>query len=112
MKKTQSLKKTQMTFRFEGVRLMKSEGGFGAFILGCEIAFLVFVGYFTIHEIKMMFKLKKNYWKNYWSYCELSIIIASYLLIAFYFLRYSEPTEGINIFITMKLAINFIKVYI
>ena len=73
--------------RFEGIRLMNGESSFATFITGCEIAFVCFLVYFTLHEIFLMIKLKIDYFKLYWSYCELAMIFAGYMLILFYLLR-------------------------
>nr|XP_027210072.1 polycystic kidney disease 2-like 2 protein [Penaeus vannamei] len=71
-------------FRFEGIRLLQHHDNFGFFIYACEAAFVLFVLYFTGREARLMYRMRMEYFKNYWSYAEIAIIFACYSAMAVY----------------------------
>ena len=84
--------------RFDGIRLLKYHQGFGLFIIICEVAFVVATIYFTVRAIKEIKKEKKEWFKEYWNYGELSIIGVSYAAIVMYIYRYVKTLEILDIF--------------
>lgn len=62
-------------WRIDPVRLLRHHDKAGGFILFCEIVFCFYLIYFIYKEAKMMYKLRRNYFKSYWSLAEWTIII-------------------------------------
>ncbi|KAL7636836.1 UNVERIFIED_CONTAM: hypothetical protein RMT77_012594 [Armadillidium vulgare] len=85
-------------YRFDIIRLLDHHSNFGAFIIACEIGFCIFTIYFTFHELRLLWKLKRKYFDSYWSYGELSLIFVSYALIVVYALRYIETQKVVDTF--------------
>ncbi|KAG1677778.1 Polycystic kidney disease protein 1-like 2 [Nymphon striatum] len=50
--------------RIDVFRLQRYHTGFGLFILVCEVTFMLFVIYYTVHELKKCCKQKRNYLKS------------------------------------------------
>ncbi|XP_069977559.1 polycystin family receptor for egg jelly [Penaeus vannamei] len=85
-------------FRFEGIRLLQHHDNFGFFIYACEAAFVLFVLYFTGREARLMYRMRMEYFKNYWSYAEIAIIFACYSAMAVYGLRYYATYKVLQVF--------------
>jgi hypothetical protein len=51
------------SWRFDGIRLMRSVQGFGLVGLVCEALFAVFTIYFTVVVVRAIFKDRKEYFK-------------------------------------------------
>ncbi|KAK7075317.1 hypothetical protein SK128_002082, partial [Halocaridina rubra] len=83
---------------FDGIRLMQHHDNFGLFIIACEIAYVLFVVYFTVKECRLFYKQRMHYFDSYWSYAEIAIISACYLSILFYGLRYLATRKVLDIF--------------
>ncbi|XP_064105654.1 uncharacterized protein LOC135215142 [Macrobrachium nipponense] len=86
------------SYRFEGIRLLQHHNNFGLFVIACEIGFVLFVLYFTFKEIRLLYQQKRRYFDSYWSYAELSIIVASYIGMLLYALRYFATERALKIF--------------
>ncbi|CAF1071686.1 unnamed protein product [Adineta steineri] len=56
----------------------------------CAIFYMIFIIYIMINEIKSLIKLKINYFRNFWSFIELGLIICSWTIIGIYIWRYQE----------------------
>ncbi|KAA0184849.1 hypothetical protein HAZT_HAZT003931 [Hyalella azteca] len=79
------------TYRVDGVRLLQHQGDFNLFTYLMEASFVLFVAYFTVMELRLLVRLKKKYFENYWSYVEIGLIVAGYSAIVLYVLRYASP---------------------
>ncbi|KAK7074845.1 hypothetical protein SK128_015085, partial [Halocaridina rubra] len=86
------------SFRFEGIRLLQHHSEFGAFIMVCEVAFILFIIGYTIREVRAICKDRKSYFQNYWSYAEIAIILASYSMMIIYLLRYLATKAVLHVF--------------
>ncbi|XP_068233382.1 polycystin-1-like [Palaemon carinicauda] len=86
------------SFRFEGIRLLQHHSNFGLFVIFCEVVFVLFVIYFTFKETRLFYKMRRHYFDSYWSYAEIAIIIASYIGIILYVLRYFATDRALKTF--------------
>ncbi|XP_068213289.1 polycystin-1-like [Palaemon carinicauda] len=86
------------TFRFEGIRLLQHLSNFGSFIIACEVGFILFIIFYTVRETRAMYKNGRAYFKNYWSYAEIAIIISSYAMMVVYGLRYKATKDVLTVF--------------
>lgn len=105
-------------YRFEGIRLLQYQTS-GFFVIFCQVVFILFVIYFTGHELLLLYRQRCKYFQNYWSYAEMAIIVASYLGIIIYVLRDLETntvlkefarTSG-NGYIRMQYAATLHEIY-
>ncbi|XP_043202140.1 polycystic kidney disease protein 1-like 2 [Amphibalanus amphitrite] len=85
-------------WRFDGVRLIRHHAGFQTFVFICEITYMFFIIYFMVREIRDMIKQKKDYFKSYWVYSEIAIILLSWAAFIVYILRYIETDAVLKIF--------------
>ncbi|KAK3877407.1 hypothetical protein Pcinc_017874, partial [Petrolisthes cinctipes] len=85
-------------FRFEGIRLLQHINTFAGFIIALQVAFVLFVIYFTLREIYYMYKQGFSYWRNYWSYAEVAILLACYTAILLYIFRHFATMEQLKVF--------------
>ncbi|XP_068242609.1 polycystin-1-like protein 2 [Palaemon carinicauda] len=86
------------SYRFDAIKLLQHHDNFGLFVIICEVAFILFVLYYTYREIRLVCKDKKAYFACYWSYAEIAIILASYSAIVIYAVRYVATSEVLKIF--------------
>ncbi|XP_064093787.1 uncharacterized protein LOC135206294 [Macrobrachium nipponense] len=86
------------THRFEGIRLLNHHSNFGAFVIVCEVVFILFIIFYTVREIRAMYTLGRAYFKNYWSFAEIAIIVASYAMMVIYGLRYKATRDVLEVF--------------
>ena len=84
-------------WRFDGVRLTKQAGS-QAFVIVCEIMYLLFIIYFIVREVRLIRKQKKAYFKQYASYAEWSIILLSFTGVIVYIMRYVKTDSILEIF--------------
>ena len=77
-------------WRFDGVRLIRHHAGFQLFVFICEITYMLFIIYFMVREIRDMIKQKKAYFKSYWVYAEIAVILLSWAAFIVYIMRYIE----------------------
>ncbi|KAK8779497.1 hypothetical protein V5799_019173 [Amblyomma americanum] len=73
--------------RIDAIRLMRYHQGFGLFVLLCELTFVGFVVYFTVHEIRSFLNLRADYFRSYWNLAELVALGLSYSAMFFYVSR-------------------------
>ncbi|ROT64278.1 putative polycystic kidney disease protein 1-like 2-like [Penaeus vannamei] len=71
-------------FKFTGIRLLPHHDSFGLFVMVCEASFVAFIIYYTFREFRQLCRNKVEYFKCYWSYAEIAIIVTSYATIAVY----------------------------
>jgi hypothetical protein len=64
----------------------------------CAIFFILLLIYFTFNEIQSFFHLKSNYFRHFWSYIEIGIIICSWTSIGIYLWKYKEGKRIGNLF--------------
>ncbi|RWS14806.1 polycystic kidney disease protein 1-like protein 2-like protein [Dinothrombium tinctorium] len=74
-------------YRIDVVRLIHHHAGFGLFVILCELAFVAFIIYFTIREIRNMRRERRAYFQSYWNWAEVFVIGFAYAAIFFYFYR-------------------------
>ncbi|CAF1261744.1 unnamed protein product [Adineta steineri] len=60
------------------------------FQLICAIFYIIFILYFMFIEIQSLFRLKRAYFQQFWSYIEVGIIICSWTAVGIYYWRYQE----------------------
>ena len=75
-------------FRVEPVNLLAYDADGAAFNIICQIVYLLFVLGFLIKEIRNMRKEGKVYFKQFWNWVELSIIVISIAGVVIFFYRY------------------------
>ena len=76
-------------FRIEPINLLVHYTGTGLFQVACEIAFVAFVLFFIIKEIRNLRLMgRRAYFKRFWTWIELCVIFVSIGAIVIYFYRY------------------------
>ncbi|XP_071550461.1 LOW QUALITY PROTEIN: polycystin-1-like protein 2 [Panulirus ornatus] len=86
------------TFSFEGISLLQHHKNFGSFILACEVAFIAFVLFYMVREVKALCRAPASYCRDYWSYAEVAIILACCAAIVIYLLRYMATSAVLSEF--------------
>ncbi|KAG0419460.1 hypothetical protein HPB47_004076 [Ixodes persulcatus] len=84
--------------RIDAIRLMRYHQGFGLFVLICELVFVGFVIYFTVHEMKTFLNLRMDYFRSYWNLAELVALGLSYAAMFFYISRMVVTNKILKIF--------------
>ena len=84
-------------WRFDGVRLTK-QGGSEAFVIVCEVLYLLFILYFIVREVRLIRKQKKAYFRQYSAYAEWAIILLSFTGVIVYIMRSIETADLLDIF--------------
>ncbi|XP_037070763.1 location of vulva defective 1-like [Pollicipes pollicipes] len=84
-------------WRFDGIRLTRQAGS-QLFVIICELVYCLFILYFIVREIRLMCKMKKQYFRNYAVYAEWSIILLSFAGLVVYIMRYVETTQLLDFF--------------
>lgn len=74
-------------YRLEVIRLMRYHQGFGAFVLACELGYVIYTIYFIVREAKKFRLEGRDYFKSYWNWAELIVIGLSTSAIVFYAYR-------------------------
>ncbi|GIX93739.1 polycystin-2 [Caerostris extrusa] len=74
-------------YRLEVIRLMRYHQGFGAFVLACELGYVIFTLYFLHREYKKFRLEGRDYFKSYWNWAEVMVISLSISAIVFYSYR-------------------------
>lgn len=83
---------------------------FDYFRLGLEIIFIIFTIYYTIQEVIEMVLAKCSvYWREFWTYLDIAILLLSYACIGFGFYRYYLTENTLPE--TLKEFDKFINVY-
>ncbi|XP_077985128.1 polycystin-1-like protein 2 [Glandiceps talaboti] len=77
------------------IRLYPFTGTFPEFLMACDIIFAGFIIFFIVEEVRQMKKEKRLYFKDYWNYLELAIIILSLIGIGMFI--YKIPTRDIAV---------------
>lgn len=77
------------SWSFRTVKLLRYVSASDYFVLGCEIAFCVFIIYYTIEEILEIKKNKCAYFKGFWNLMDLLVVITSIVCIGFSVFRTS-----------------------
>ena len=91
------------TYRFEPVDLL---GGYHSnamlYEICCQIGFAIFIVYYTIHEIRAMIQMKKEYFVHLWNWNELTIIVLSYMGTVIFFYRLYLTKDLVQRFLETK----------
>ncbi|XP_067128967.1 polycystin-2-like [Centruroides vittatus] len=77
------------SWSFRTVKLLRYVSASDYIVLGCEIAFCVFIIYYTIEEILEIKKNKCSYFKGFWNLMDLLVVITSIICIGFSVFRTS-----------------------
>ncbi|CAF1090184.1 unnamed protein product [Adineta ricciae] len=56
----------------------------------CTIVYLIVIIYFMVIEIRLLIRLKRKYFLEFWSLIQWSIIVCSWISVAIYIWRYNE----------------------
>lgn len=62
-------------FRIDVVRLMRYHQGFGLFVILCELTYVGFIIFFTFREFRNWRNQGRDYFKSYWNWAEVHIIL-------------------------------------
>ena len=73
--------------RIEIVRLLHHHEALGTYLMIAEAIFVLYILYFIVMNLYMMKKLKKKYWKTYWTLTEWVIIGLAFVAGFFYCYR-------------------------
>ena len=76
--------------RFDPISLFSS---LSQFSLVCDIIYLLFVVYYTIQEIRELYKQGKVYFLQFWAYIEWAIIIFSWIALGLYVYKIKVSSE-------------------
>lgn len=79
-------------------------GSFGLLVLVFEIIFILFLAYVVIGEIMKIKKEKKAYFKSFWNYNELIIIVASILAIIAFIIKQISTELAIKAVFSSELG--------
>ncbi|XP_023215314.1 polycystin-2-like [Centruroides sculpturatus] len=77
------------SWSFRTVKLLRYVSASDYIVLGCEIAFCVFIIYYTIEEILEIKRNKCSYFKGFWNLMDLLVVITSIICIGFSVFRTS-----------------------
>ncbi|XP_048576826.1 uncharacterized protein LOC5521481 isoform X2 [Nematostella vectensis] len=79
---------------FKVARLYSYVGPFANFVLAMEVIMLLFMFYFVYREVKSMYKLKKKYFKGFWNWLEVAMIVLEFLMLGLFFARMWEVDKN------------------
>ncbi|XP_067671591.1 polycystin-1-like [Haliotis asinina] len=77
-------------------RLFSYLGGYGVVVAICDALSLVFIVYFFVRECKILKKQKWEYFRHFWNFLELSILLLSLTTVAMYVGRHLMTTYAIS----------------
>ncbi|XP_071106159.1 polycystin family receptor for egg jelly-like [Haliotis cracherodii] len=77
-------------------RLFSYLGGYGVVVAVCDALTLVFIVYFFIRECKILKKQKWGYFRQFWNFLELSILLLSLTTVAMYVGRHLMTTYAVS----------------
>jgi polycystin 1L2 len=76
------------SYKFYPLSLLDdTQSNFISFRLICNLIYICFVIFFMIKEAKLLFRLRIEYFRQFWNYVELSIIAFSWAALAIYLYR-------------------------
>ena len=84
--------------RIDVIRLMRYHQGFGLFVILCELTYVGFIIYFTVREIKSFRESGRDYFKSYWNWAEMLVVIFSYIGMVLYVYRVIITNRILKIF--------------
>lgn len=67
-------------------RLYRYIGDFQLFLLACEVFYLAFVLYFTVREVKKIYKTRQKYFAEVWNLIDLVMVVLCWIAMAYYFI--------------------------
>ncbi|XP_022779645.1 uncharacterized protein LOC111321123 [Stylophora pistillata] len=86
---------------FAVARLYSYVGPFANFILACQIFLILFMLYFMYREGKQMYKQRRAYFRGFFNWMEVTLIICEFAMVILYFARLWEVDKNL-----MKLRYN------
>nr|XP_006820685.1 PREDICTED: polycystic kidney disease protein 1-like 2-like [Saccoglossus kowalevskii] len=81
--------------KIEVIRLYPYGGTFPEFLMACDVIFICYIIFFIVEEVRQIKKEKKKYFKDYWNYLEITIIILALIGISMFI--YKIPTRDIAV---------------
>ncbi|CAF3507643.1 unnamed protein product [Rotaria sordida] len=84
--------------RVEPISLLNYYQGFGLFKLICAIVYMIFIIYYMQREIRSIFKRRKQYFRDIWSYTEIGLIACSWTGLVIYIWRIREGNRISTLF--------------
>ena len=85
-------------YRIDVIRLMRYHQGFGLFVILCELFYLSFIVYFTVREFRLLHEQGSMYFKSYWNWAEMVVIVLSYFALALYIYRLILTNQILSVF--------------
>lgn len=89
-------------FEFQALKLLRYHATGGAFVLGVEIAYILFSLFYTRREFKILKKQGWKYFRLVWNWMEVWVLALSYTAIVFYLLKTSLTYYLLDKFIETK----------
>lgn len=80
---------------FAVARLYSYVGPFANFILACQIFLILFMLYFMYREGKKMYKQRKAYFRGFFNWMEVTLIICEFAMVILYFARLWEVDKNL-----------------
>ncbi|XP_023332927.1 uncharacterized protein LOC111704811 [Eurytemora carolleeae] len=85
-------------WRIDPIRLITVFTFFGTLAVISQIGCIGFILYFMLREITKMFKMKMEYWKSYWAYVEVGIVLDAFAAVGLFLYRNMLTQEIMKIF--------------
>ncbi|CAD5112526.1 DgyrCDS1737 [Dimorphilus gyrociliatus] len=81
------------SYRIEAVNLLSYFSGAMLFQVICEVFFVLFIVFFLVKEGRNLYKQRKLYFKQFWNYVEIGIIVFSISGICMYFYKLVQTNK-------------------
>lgn len=83
-------------FFLKTFRLFSYIGGYGIFVLACEILAVIFVVYYLVREIRRIKIEGRQYFKSFWNFLEFSNLCLAIVSIVMYMIRHAIATLALR----------------
>lgn len=83
-------------FFLKTFRLFSYIGGFGLFVVACEILTVIFIVYYLVREIRHIRRQGRQYFKSFWNVLELSNLLLAIVSVAMYTMRHAITTLALR----------------
>eukprot|EP00052_Salpingoeca_macrocollata_P023855 m.211336 g.211336 ORF g.211336 m.211336 type:complete len:752 (-) comp22127_c0_seq2:42-2297(-) len=85
-----------LSSRFLTMQLLTLDTPWERFLTACQVFFVIFVVYYTGEEVMEMSHQKWEYFKHFWSWVDLVILVFSYICIGFSIWQHREVSDTIE----------------